>query len=310
LDFVRALQNPGQVGGRRGGSAGSGTGTDGRGYGIDLDAGEGAFGPGRGGGKGNGEDAAEEEEEEEEEEYKLVKDIIRASFPSFPPPPTTTKEGRQDLVPEQRQRRRQSASDESLSTSPFESTPASASKPASSLGTTTHHRRSSSTSGPARQFNNLISFLAFLTKENLLLSPGVGERIAIEMVRDTLSQHGGSIRSHSQAHSSTGPGRYEAGSGESKSTPWFGDAGSESISAVALWMIIMGEELFARVHEQEKQEELQRSRVGTRTGAGRGGIVDEWETWMARLQYLSLREDLNVEAREAAAEGAAVMRRV
>jgi hypothetical protein len=31
---------------------------------------------------------------------------------------------------------------------------------------------------------------------------------------------------------------------------------------------------------------------------------------MARLQYLSLREDLNVEVREAAAEGAAVMRRV
>jgi 3-dehydroquinate dehydratase-1 len=152
-----------------------------------------------------------------------------------------------------------------------------------------------------------------MTKENLLLSPGVGERVAIEMVRDTLSQHGSSIHSHTHPRSGSG---YGYGKGES--TPWFGDAGPESISAAALWMIIMGEELFARVQEQEKGKGVQRSRAGTATGAGatrtpkggRGGIVDQWETWMARLQYLSLREDLNVEVREAAAEGAAVMRRV
>jgi 3-dehydroquinate dehydratase-1 len=152
-----------------------------------------------------------------------------------------------------------------------------------------------------------------MTKENLLLSPGVGERIAIEMVRDTLSHHGSSIHSHTDPSHGSG---YGYGKGES--TPWFGDAGPESISAAALWMIIMGEELFARVQDQEKGKgkEVQRSRPGAGTGTtrtpkkGRGGIVDEWETWMARLQYLSLREDLNVEAREAAAEGAAVMRRV
>ncbi|KAJ0414971.1 hypothetical protein BJY00DRAFT_318265 [Aspergillus carlsbadensis] len=342
LGFVRAVvehTDTGSVGGGGGASVNvSGTGGSG-GYGIELDAGEGSFGPcGWGGiernGEGNGGAGGEGGEG-----YELVKDIIRASFPSFPPPPPTTttttmKGGRDTTAHEQHQPH------ETLSTSPFEppdpytstststsptastSTTNTAPKPSLSISTT-HHRRSSSTSGPTKHFNNLISFLAFLTKENLLLSRGVGERIAVEMVRDTLSHHGGSIHGHGQGytHSSAKRG-FSSGSGSGSgggagSAPWFGDAGSESITAAALWMIIMGEELFARVQEQGKQKGVQRSRAetasgtaGTGKGGGRGGLVDEWETWMARLQYLSLREDLSVEAREAAAEGAAVMRRV
>ncbi|KAL3491457.1 type I 3-dehydroquinase-domain-containing protein [Aspergillus germanicus] len=212
LGFVRAVQSAGFAGGRGGvgGTRGS------TGYGIELDAGEGTFG---------GNDWQREDVGVEEEEYELIKDIIRASFPSFPStsptsPSTTGATGGRTRTRAQSNTNTHPEQRIPEPTSPFEPTPASTStsKPALSISTsTTHHRRSSSTSGPTKQFNNLISFLAFMTKENLLLSPGVGERIAIEMVRDTLSQHGSSVHAHTQSHAQSGSGY---GYGKGKSTPW------------------------------------------------------------------------------------------
>ncbi|KAL2836243.1 hypothetical protein BJY01DRAFT_222233 [Aspergillus pseudoustus] len=293
----------------------------GYGYGIELDAG--------GDGDGDGYGGVSQGEQEKEEEYELLKDVIRASFPAFPPPTSPSvshpaaraKERGTDIYREQREPENR-IDDAEFPTSPFDSTPSSSSHPLLAqpqphlqTPSSPSHRRKSSASGPLKQFNNQISFLAFLTKEQLLLSPGVGERIAIEMVRDTLSHHGSSISIYSHPHQHQAPQQQHAfsggGGGESQSPPWFGDAGPASIAAAALWMIIMGEELYARIREQERERD---SRVGTgsvKGGGGRsGGIAHEWETWTARLQYLSLRDDLSLEARECAAEGAAVMRRV
>ncbi|KAL3459262.1 hypothetical protein BJX64DRAFT_265107 [Aspergillus heterothallicus] len=296
----------------------------GYGYGIALDAGE-----------DEGQSIGSEEEE-----YELLKDVIRASFPSpFPGPDTTSSSSTSGGISSS-ERARQSShgryteqrQQEDLSTSPFESTPSNSqpnpsSRRKSSLSSlsppTSHHRRTSSTSGPNRHFANLVSFLAFLTKEHLLLSPGVGERIAVEMVRDTLSHHGGSIsgsqhqhQQQQQYHQSQHQHQHHFQSAVGSSQPWFGDAGPASIAAAALWMIIMGEELYARVRAQERSSNGDGDGDGgggggnRRAGRVRGGIADEWETWTARLQYLSLREDLPIEVRESAAEGAAVMRRV
>ncbi|KAL2816107.1 type I 3-dehydroquinase-domain-containing protein [Aspergillus granulosus] len=275
LDFVRRLQEQGSLSSSRIGLGSV------NGYGIELDAGE--------------DESQSQKEEEQEEGSELLRDVIRASFPSFSPLPTVAANARPgaDTHPEQRQTDPET---ESLSTSPFEPTTASNSNPPYS-STSSGCRRSSGPLGPTKQFYNLISFLAFLTKDRLLLSPGIGERVALEMARDTLSRHECSIRGDSYSHTYS----------PSQTSPQKQDYGYGGITAAALWMIIMGEELYTRIRQQERE-----SRAGTGVSGvkGRKGIVDEWETWTARLQYLSLRDDLSIEARESAAEGAAVMRRV
>lgn len=207
---------------------------------------------------------------------------------------------------------------------------------------------------------NLVSFLAFLTKEKLLLYPTVGERVVVEMVSETL-YHPPShshLHSHSQSQSQPqswnpnrsrnrshtvpqdagfdskgkgkGKGREETMAVAVSHEPWFGfvsatGPGNEvSVTAVALWLIIMGEELYqrARMERKERRARLKSKSMGMAEGEGEGGgggdvwtrlsevVGREWETWTSRLQFLSLREDMGISAREHAAEAAAVMRRV
>lgn len=74
----------------------------------------------------------------------------------------------------------------------------------------------------------------------------------------------------------------------------------------------MGEELW------ERKGDKVGSVVGITVTTGnrrqslfREGIpLRRWEMWTSRLEFLSRREDLRIETRELAAEGAAVMRRV
>ncbi|PKY01900.1 hypothetical protein P168DRAFT_37173 [Aspergillus campestris IBT 28561] len=84
------------------------------------------------------------------------------------------------------------------------------------------------------------------------------------------------------------------------------------VACAALWAIIMGEELW------ERKGDKVGSVVGITVTTGnrrqslfREGIpLRRWEMWTNRLEFLSRREDLRIETRELAAEGAAVMRRV
>lgn len=242
----------------------------------------------------------------------------------------------------------------------------SGSGPGSNLG---HRRRRSS--GVEKHLYNLVSFLAFLTKEKLLLYPNVGERVAVEMVSETLyhppshshSHSRSPSRSSSHSYSQSWPGNQNwnrnrnrshtvpqsagfdsKGKGKGRGReetvavavshePWFGfvsatGPGNEvSITAAAQWLIIMGEELYqrARMERRERRVRLKSRSKGRAEveaageGEEQGGDVwtrlsevvgREWQTWTSRLQFLSLREDLGISAREHAAEAAAVMRRV
>ena len=103
--------------------------------------------------------------------------------------------------------------------------------------------------------------------------------------------------------------------------PWFGFVSASGpgnevcVTAVALWLIIMGEELYQRARIERRER---RARLKTTSKEGEEDVWTrlsevvgrEWQTWTGRLQFLSLREDLDISAREHAAEAAAVMRRV
>ncbi|KAL4906373.1 hypothetical protein BDW74DRAFT_131795 [Aspergillus multicolor] len=217
--------------------------------------------------------------------------------------------------------------EEDVFTSSSEAEPASASGSGSRPNTnspSSQNTRQRRNSGAQKHLFNTLSFLSFLTKEGLLLHPGIGERIAIEMITETLE------------HPTVAPTGHEL---------WFGGTSGKKrgdevpITAISLWLIIMGEELYARARAQSKMGQTQTSYRSVK-GKGRavsllddddepaygeqsvGGTdtgpwpelsaitIQEWETWTSRLQFLSMRQELEIHAREQAAEAAAVMRRV
>ena len=84
------------------------------------------------------------------------------------------------------------------------------------------------------------------------------------------------------------------------------------VACAALWAIIMGEELWERKGDKVGSVVgITVTRGNRRQSLFREGIpLRRWEMWTNRLEFLSRREDLRIETRELAAEGAAVMRRV
>ncbi|KAL4782378.1 type I 3-dehydroquinase-domain-containing protein [Aspergillus varians] len=321
------------------------------------------------GGKARDSDEEEQQQQEEEEEgedqYSTLHKVLNASVSDFS---AQFQSHRRDTSPfrAEHEHEHENQNHESPSTNLGQrrsTTTTRRRRRTSSLG---RHRRPST--GIEKHLYNLLSFLAFLTKERLLLQPGVGERVAAEMVWEVLGvsslpyshshSHGHSHRhSHSHSHvngngiegdsgwdrvrsrnrSRTDPGPglgVEFASGMSMGQgqglavhhePWFGGFVGNDVktTAVALWLIVMGEELYQRAREEVKRVKAREQAVdegkgkGVYTGGGRSAwsqlssvVVWEWETWTTRLQFLSLREDLAIDAREQAAEAAAVMRRV
>lgn len=62
------------------------------------------------------------------------------------------------------------------------------------------------------------------------------------------------------------------------------------VAAAGVWMVVMGEELWARLGESEIKRE-------------------RWELWKRRFQFMSRRGGMKISSRELAAEGEAVMQR-
>ncbi|KAI9923994.1 hypothetical protein ASPWEDRAFT_23328 [Aspergillus wentii DTO 134E9] len=73
------------------------------------------------------------------------------------------------------------------------------------------------------------------------------------------------------------------------------------VTVAGIWAIIMGEELYERKKGEDDEHKKDQE----------GAISKKrWEYWIERLRFVSLWEDLNIGAREVAAEAAAVMHRV
>ncbi|KAI9376542.1 type I 3-dehydroquinase-domain-containing protein [Aspergillus egyptiacus] len=253
-------------------------------------------------------DDTDEKSRRDEEEYSLIQETVLAALPHPAVSPVDVDNRRRSVFDEE-----EIIIDDGSASARADNTrreqretrrPSSSGSP--STWRSTQGRRPRNTiqrlEGLEKQFLNLISFLAFLTKDYLLLSPGVGERIAAEMIRDTLAHH---------------------------STPaWFGSGSPICVAGVALWLVIMGEELFERLRKASSRSASSGRKGftprkargipgGGATGLGSAAavavateVVRDWETYITRLQFLSLREDLGIDARELAAEAAAVMRRV
>ncbi|KAL4767663.1 fungal-specific transcription factor domain-containing protein [Aspergillus nidulans var. acristatus] len=198
--------------------------------------------------------------------------------------------------------------------------------PASGSGSTRQRRRSS-VSGAQKHLYNLLSFVSFLTKESLLLRPGAGERVAVEMIVETLEHPdpGSALEGHELWFGRAPRSGFGLGSGVGSSSG--GKANEMTVTAISLWLIIMGEELYARAQasvQTAKSNGKSASLIDLDDGSGSENgeegegtwpqlskiVIQEWETWATRLQFLSLRQDLEIQAREQAAEAAAVMRRV
>ncbi|KAL5334462.1 hypothetical protein BJX70DRAFT_18040 [Aspergillus crustosus] len=310
---------------------------------IDLGEGEGeGVGSGNGSSKGKGREKGKERDsgvgldeladrgdraDEGEEEYFLLREIIQSSFPRATQSPSEFEPSEESIfadhtrrssIPEQD---RTTTTTTTTSSPPFSpphsrflhrfsfsgspSHPHSPTSPTSTYRQNTHHRRTSSSAtakeGEAKQFYNLISFLAFLTKERLLLHPGIGEKVAVEMVHDTL-RHSESPEQRRYREQNQQPGQGY--------TPWFGCGDGTSITAISLFLIIMGEELYQRVLTTSASKSKSTSTYGRKDDGLPKLVSQNWETWRSRLQFLSLREDLGIGAREQAAEAAAVMGRV
>ncbi|KAL3480008.1 hypothetical protein BJX99DRAFT_45915 [Aspergillus californicus] len=265
--------------------------------GVQDARGDGKLQPQNGGKKGYGialDEGASEEPETADQEYTLLKEIIQLSFPRSSPDFVPSRLARSTFDSDIEQRASMRAQFSLASNSRSDAHESDTKPNPKGKNAQKHKRRSSTLPGEERQFYNLLSFLAFLVKDHLLLSPGVGEKIAGEMLRDTLSHHSSSPHSPSA--------RRQSGD----APPWFGDGGEASIAGISLFMIIMGEELFARIRSQSILS------PSTSKSASRfeDWIVHDWASYASRLQYLSLREDLGIGAREQAAEAAAVMNRV
>ncbi|KAL4809118.1 hypothetical protein BDV18DRAFT_94823 [Aspergillus unguis] len=237
-----------------------------------------------------------------------IMDTYRSASGSGPGP--GSKSGPAGII-EQRAGWNNEKENEDVFASGLDTDTAQASSSASIAESKKRRRRSS---GPEKHLFNLVSFLAFLTKEKLFLLDGVGERIAAEMISETLDEHQTPLQGNKK--NASRPQRPSPAPGHE---PWFGLGSSSSssgagpgtsVSAVSLWLIIMGEELYCRARDRQKK----RGGVGENADIAWAQlattVVREWVTWTGRLQFLALRETLGIEARELASEAAAVMRRV
>ena len=76
------------------------------------------------------------------------------------------------------------------------------------------------------------------------------------------------------------------------------------VAAAAVWVIIMGEELWARKGEKKSETES-----GVRA---KGDVItrERWKLWVEKLEFLSCRDDLDIDTRELAAQAAAILMRV
>jgi hypothetical protein len=153
-------------------------------------------------------------------------------------------------------------------------------------------RRAGFTKVETEGWVNFMAFLALITKERVAGFENVG----IGVLRWALEE-----RHDSSALNSTGV------SGEGK----IDEAAKLNVFVVAasIWAVVMGEELWERMREKAE------SPVGLSLKPAPEPHIGKvpkrrWEMWIDRLQFLSLREDLNIGARELAAEAAAVMSRV
>ncbi|KAL4734380.1 hypothetical protein BDV11DRAFT_198292 [Aspergillus similis] len=209
-----------------------------------------------------------------------------------------------------------------------EDTSSLATVPASGSGSTRQRRRSS-VSGAQKHLYNLLSFVSFLTKESLLLQAGAGERVAVEMIVETLEHPDpeSALKGHEPWFGRAR--RSGSGFGSDVGSRSGGRASEMTVTAISVWLIIMGEELHARAQSQAsvrnaKSKGKSASLIDLDDGSGSEDgeegegtwpqlseiVIREWETWTTRLHFLSLRQDLDIQAREQAAEAAAVMRRV
>ena len=123
---------------------------------------------------------------------------------------------------------------------------------------------------------NLSSFLARASKDRVLARLDV---IPVHMLESALEERQRTDRAHSETEKL-----------------------DLLLPAAGVWMVVMGEEIWAR--------------------RGEIGVVDidipgwdglnerRWGFWMERLLFMSCREDLSLLAREFASEGRAVMARV
>lgn len=78
------------------------------------------------------------------------------------------------------------------------------------------------------------------------------------------------------------------------------------VAAAGVWVIIMGEELWARKGEKKSEE-------GAESGVrAKGDVItkERWKLWIEKFEFLSCREDLDIDTRELAAQGAAILMRV
>ncbi|ODM22334.1 hypothetical protein SI65_03180 [Aspergillus cristatus] len=79
------------------------------------------------------------------------------------------------------------------------------------------------------------------------------------------------------------------------------------VAAAGVWVIIMGEELWARKGEKKGEEGEAESEV-----RAKGDVItkERWKLWVEKLRFLSCRDDLDIDTRELAAQGAAILARV
>ncbi|KAJ1705963.1 hypothetical protein NYO67_11865, partial [Aspergillus flavus] len=137
---------------------------------------------------------------------------------------------------------------------------------------------------------NFMAFLALITKERIV---GL-EDIGVVVLREALEERHDSLPSTDGADDSK--------IDEATRLNVF-------VAAAAIWAVIMGEELWERMGQEDECP------VGLSLGPAPKQLIGtipkrRWEMWIARLQFLSLREDLKICTRELAAEAAAVMMRV
>lgn len=67
------------------------------------------------------------------------------------------------------------------------------------------------------------------------------------------------------------------------------------VSGAGVWMLVLGEEVWAFMYETGKEVEDTKS---------------HWGLWKTRFLFMSHREELSIQARELAAEAEAIMQRV
>ncbi|KAF7595443.1 hypothetical protein BBP40_006065 [Aspergillus hancockii] len=149
-------------------------------------------------------------------------------------------------------------------------------------------RRAGFTQVETKGWVNFMAFLALITKERIVEF----ENIGVGVLRWALEER------HDSSAGVNGWSKVD----EATRLNVF-------IAAASIWAVVMGEELW------ERRGEKAESPVGLSLKPAPEPHIGQiskrrWEMWIDRLQFLSLREDLDICTRELAAEAAAVMSRV